>query len=58
VRFVAPVPVGSRVRAVFALRAAEEIGEDQRQLVYDVTVEIKGQGRPAIVAVWLTRFLL
>ena len=58
VRFVAPVPVGSRVRVVFALRAAEEIGEDQRQLVYDVTVEIEGQARPAIVAVWLTRFLL
>jgi len=27
-------------------------------MAYDVTVEIAGQSRPAIVAVWLTRFLL
>jgi len=58
VRFVAPVPVGSKVRAVFVLRRADVIGPEQRQLTYDVTVEVEGQGRPAIVAVWLTRFIV
>lgn len=58
VRFVAPVPVGSRVRAVFMLRRADVIGPEQRQLTYDVTIEIEGQSRPAIVAVWLTRFIV
>jgi acyl dehydratase len=55
VRFVAPVPVGSRVRAHFVLVEAREISDTQRQLIHDVTVEIEGATRPALVARWLTR---
>jgi acyl dehydratase len=58
VRFVAPVPVGARVRARFVLRATEVIATDQRQMVYDVTVEIEGTDRPALVAEWLTRAVM
>lgn len=58
VRFVAPVPVGSRVRGRFVLRRAESIGTDQRQMVYDVTVEIERADRPALVAEWLSRAIL
>ena len=58
VRFVAPVPVGSRVRGHFVLRSAEQIRGDQRQLVYDATVEIEGHDRPAVVAEWLMRYVL
>jgi acyl dehydratase len=57
-RFVAPVPVNSRVRAHFVLHSAEFVGEQQRQLRYDVTMEIEGGARPALVAEWLTRFLM
>jgi acyl dehydratase len=56
VRFVSPVPAGSRIRGRFALRRAERIGTDQRQLVYEVTVERGGADRPALVAEWLMRF--
>lgn len=57
-RFVAPVPVGSRVRGHFALRRAQAIKDGQRELHYDVTVEIEGGSRPALVAEWLTRFVV
>jgi acyl dehydratase len=58
VRFVAPVPSGSRVRGRFVLRSADVIAADQRQAVVDATVEIDGAGRPAIVAEWLTRWIV
>jgi acyl dehydratase len=56
VRFVAPVPVGSRIRGRFVLRRAEAIGADQLQLSYDATVEVEGSDRPALVAEWLMRY--
>jgi acyl dehydratase len=58
VRFVAPVPVGGRVRGRFVLRSAEVISPSQRQLLYEVTVEIEGQSKPALVAEWLTRYAM
>jgi acyl dehydratase len=57
-RFVAPVPVGSRLRGHFVLRRAQTIKQDQHELHYDVTVEIDGGSRPALVAEWLTRFVV
>ena len=57
-RFVAPVPVGSRVRAHFVLAKIERIDDTQRQLIYNVTVEIEGRDKPALVAEWLTRVVL
>ncbi|HJW12675.1 MAG TPA: MaoC family dehydratase [Albitalea sp.] len=57
-RFVSPVPVGSRLRGRFVLRSADVIAADQRQAVYDVTVEIEGAARPALVAEWLSRAIL
>lgn len=58
VRFVAPVPVGSRIRGRFVLRRAEVISPEQRQTLYDATVEIEGSTRPALVAEWLTRYAM
>ena len=57
-RFVAPVPVGSRVRAHFVLHKVEAIDAVQRQLIYNVSVEIEGRDKPALVAEWLTRVTL
>ena len=58
VRFVAPVPVGRRVRGHFVLRSAEAVSGSQRQLTWDVSVEVEGGSRPALVAQWLTRYAM
>ena len=57
-RFVAPVPVGSRVRGRFVLKSVDVIDAAQRQIVYDASVEIEGAPKPALVAEWLTRVLV
>jgi acyl dehydratase len=54
-RFLAPVPAGSRLRSRFTLAAAEERAPGEWTLAWDVTVEIEGGDRPALVARWLTR---
>lgn len=52
-RFVAPVPVNSRIRARFALKAFD-VQPGRWQATHDVTVEIENQAKPAIVAEWLS----
>ena len=54
-RFVSPVPVGSRVRGRFVLAAAKTEKPGEITLVYAVTVEIEGAGKPALAAEWITR---
>ena len=49
VRFPAPVPVGSRIRAGVELASLEHTGAGAR-LTTLVTVEIEGSERPAVVA--------
>lgn len=49
VRFPAPVIVGSRVRARTELKSVEPVG-DGAQIVYQFTVEIDGEQKPACVA--------
>ena len=49
-RFPAPVPSGSRVRAVCTLQAADVISPNTLQLTEVVTMEVEGQGKPACVA--------
>jgi acyl dehydratase len=58
VRFVAPVKVGSRIRARGELAAVEE--RRARQVLIDlaVTIEIENQAKPALVAQWLSLHLL
>ncbi len=57
-RFVAPVPAGSRVRGRFRLTSLEEREPGEVTQHYEVTVEIEGGGRPALVADWITRAYL
>ena len=54
VRFLAPVNSGGRVRGRFVLDGVEEKPAGQILLRHLVTVEIEGQDRPALSAVWLT----
>jgi len=53
VRFLAPVPTGSKVRGRFALAAIDEKRPGQTLLTYDVTVEIEGGDKPALIAQWM-----
>jgi acyl dehydratase len=54
VRFPAPVPAGSRVRARVGLAAIEE-EKSGVQLTFEVTVECEGQAKPVCVAEFLIR---
>jgi acyl dehydratase len=54
VRFSAPVKVGKRIRAVATLAAVEERKLGQVIMRVDVTVEIEGENKPALVAEWLS----
>ena len=54
VRFVSPVLSGSRVRGHFKLAAATEI-EGGYELIWNVTVEVEGREKPAVVAEWIGR---
>jgi acyl dehydratase len=53
VRFLAPVKSGSRVRCRFTLDSVEEKAPGQWLLRHTVTVEIEGEDKPALTAVWL-----
>lgn len=53
-RFTAPVKAGSRLRARFGLKACDAI-EGGVQMVFDIVMECEGQGKPVLVAEWLTR---
>ena len=53
VRFLAPVRSGSRVRGRFRLASFEEKRPGQYQFVHNVTVEIEGEDKPAVVAEWI-----
>lgn len=54
VRFPAPVPVGSRIRAHTIITEVEQLGGGV-QFTYLITVEIEGNEKPACVAEFLAR---
>jgi acyl dehydratase len=53
VRFLAPVRSGKRVRGRFVLASFEEKRPGQYQFVHNVTVEIEGEEKPALIADWI-----
>jgi acyl dehydratase len=54
-RFVSPVPAGSRLRARFTLQSVEDF-QGGNQIAWSVTVETEGGQKPALVAEWLVRY--
>lgn len=50
VRFLAPVKTGSRVRGRFTLKDITMRSEKEALFRYEVTIEIEGNGKPALVA--------
>ena len=57
VRFPAPVPVNSKLRAERTLLEADVKAPNTVQLKQQITVEIEGAGKPACVAEFLTRLI-
>ena len=55
VRFTAPVPSGSRVRARFTLGKYEKLDGNGVQLTWNTLIEIEGSAKPALVAEWVGR---
>ncbi len=55
VRFTAPVPVGSRLRARMKLLASDPIDGNGVQMRWEVTVEREGADKPVCVAESLVR---
>jgi len=54
-RFVSPVPAGSRIRARFTLQSVEDVAGGI-QLTWSVLCETEGGQKPALVAEWLVRY--
>lgn len=55
VRFVSPVPVGSRLRAHMKLLACDPIDHNGMQMAWEVTVEREGASKPVCVAESIAR---
>jgi acyl dehydratase len=55
VRFIAPVPVNSRLRAQFTLAQVDGLDHGGVQLRWDVTLECEGASRPVCAAQSLVR---
>lgn len=52
-RFLAPVRAGFKVRGRFKLLSAEDKGGGRWLLKHELTVEIEGGDKPALIAEWL-----
>jgi acyl dehydratase len=53
IRFLRPVPVGSRVRLRLRLDELRDKGPGRRIVVLDATLEAEGESAPALAATWL-----
>lgn len=58
VRFLAPVPVGARVRGIFTLANVEEKGPGKYLTHHNVMVDIDMTEKPALTADWLGMLVL
>ena len=58
VRFPAPVPSGSRVRAKAEVMSVDDVGEGWWQVVTRFTVEVEGSDKPCCVAESVGRALV
>lgn len=58
VRFISPVPVGSRVRSKMVLSGVEEKDGGRLLVTTTHTIEIEGQEKPACIAETLAMFMI
>jgi acyl dehydratase len=57
VRFPAPVPADSRIRARFVVQSAKQIS-GVVEAVFQVKIEVESTSKPACVAEWVLRYYL
>jgi acyl dehydratase len=50
IRYLAPVPAGSRLRGRISINAADDAPANGLRVTYGITIEIEGGERPACVA--------
>jgi acyl dehydratase len=55
VRFIAPVPSGTRIRARFKVLSCEEIADGGFHVVWSVTMEREGTDKPVMIAQTVSR---
>ena len=55
IRFLSPVPAGARIRAHFTMKSVDDSRPREITTVMDVSVEIEGQDKPALIAEWIGR---
>jgi acyl dehydratase len=53
IRFISPVKTGARIRGRFVLKDVTERGRGEVLFRNEVTVEIEGATKPALIAEWL-----
>ena len=58
IRFLTPVRSGARIRGRFVLKDVTQRSPGEVLSRYEVTVEIEGGSKPALVADWLTMAML
>ena len=54
-RFLSPVKSGKRVRAHFKLASFEEKRPGQIQSMQEVSIEIEGEDKPALITEWISQ---
>jgi len=57
-RFISPVRSGKRVRGLFKLAEVEEKRPGQWQQTMEITIEIEGEPKPALICEWVTQFFV
>jgi acyl dehydratase len=50
IRYLAPVPSGSRLRGRISIKAADDTSGNGLRVTYNITIEIEGGERPACIA--------
>ena len=58
VRFPAPVPVGSQIRAEISVVEVADVGDGAVQVTFSTTVAVEGSPKPACVAENIVRYVL
>jgi acyl dehydratase len=57
-RFIAPVRVGKRIRGHWKLLEMIEKRPGQWQQTAEITIEIEGEDKPALICEWITQYFV
>ncbi|KUO56098.1 MAG: nodulation protein NodN [Sphingomonadales bacterium BRH_c42] len=57
-RFIAPVRSGKRIRGHWKLLEMAEKRPGQWQQTVEITIEIEGEDKPALICEWMTQFFV